>query len=455
MTTALAERHERLDQAVLAPLRRTTWRFYVWTAFLLAVVGWGLYAYSVQLRGGLAVTAMRDKISWGIYISSFVFFIGISHAGTLISAILRVAHAPWRMPITRMAEFITVVALMVGALMPLIDLGRPDRLANMFIFGRWQSPLLWDIFSISTYLGGSMLYLYFPLIPDFALARDRLGPDASPLRRWTYTTLAVGWRGALTQRRRLALAMGMMMVIIIPVAVSVHTVVSWVFAMTLRPGWNSTVYGAYFVAGAIFSGIAMLLIVMAVLRKIYHLEEFITVKHFRYLGYLMGAFTVIMVYFVLSEYVTIGYKLPEGEDRLLAELFTGRYALLTWGYLFGGLLVPALIVFLPWTRRIGLIVLAAVLVAVFMWIERFLIVVPSLQVPQMPYEPASYFPSWVEWSILAGSFGLFALIITLFSRFFPVVSAWEVKEQDELELAPAHAAAAHGTPVSAPSPAGD
>src|SRR5512143_2530676 len=214
----LAAWRRRLEERVLAPLRGTGWRYYAWLAFLLAVLGWALYAYSLQIRYGLIVTNMRDRISWGLYIASFVFFIGISHAGTLLSAILRVTRAHWQMPITRMAEFITGVALMVAALFPAIDMGRPDRILNMVIFGRWQSPLIWDILAILTYLTGSLIYLYLPLIPDFALCRDRLGPEAPFWQRWLFDFASVGWKGTSTQRHQLERAMSVMMIVIIPVA---------------------------------------------------------------------------------------------------------------------------------------------------------------------------------------------------------------------------------------------
>jgi molybdopterin-containing oxidoreductase family membrane subunit len=435
MEGMMEARHRRLDQAVLTPLTRAPRGYVLWVTGLVAIVGWGFYAYSTQVSSGLIVTAMGNEIMWGLYISHFVFFIGISHAGTLISAILRVTQAPWRMPITRMAEFITVVALMIGASMPLIDMGRPDRVLNLLLYGRWQSPLLWDVLAITTYLAGSLIYLYLPLIPDLALCRDAIAHKVSPLKRWFYNTFSIGWAGTRAQHKKLASAMGMMMVVIMPVAVSVHTVVSWIFAMNLRPGWNSTVFGIYFVAGAIFSGIATIIIVMAVLRKLYHLEEFITEKHFRYLGYLMGVFSVIMIYFNLSEHLTTGYKVAEGDEFLLTQLMTGTYSSSYWVYAVGGLVVPVLLVFLPWTRTIVGVVVAALLVDVGMWLERFLIVVAPLRVPLMPYEPASYSPTWVEWSIIAAAFAAFMLMITLFSRLFPVISVWEVKEQEERELA--------------------
>ncbi len=261
---------EELEGKVLAPLASTGWRYFVWVGLLLAVIAWAVVMYVRQLQNGLIDTGMRDRISWGLYITSFVFFIGISHAGTLLSAILRVVKARWQLSVTRMAEFITVVALMVGALFPIIDMGRPDRVLYMIFYGRWQSPLVWDFLAITTYLTGSMIYLYLPLIPDFALCRDRLGATSSAWKRHFFTIAAAGWTGTPNQRRSLDRSMTIMMIVIIPVAVSVHTVVSWLFGMTLREPFNSSVFGAYFVAGAIFSGVAAIILLMATLRRLLH-----------------------------------------------------------------------------------------------------------------------------------------------------------------------------------------
>ena len=418
----------RLEERVLAPLRGTGWRYYAWFTFLLAVLGWAIYCYAQQLTNGLIVTHMRDRISWGLYIASFVFFIGISHAGTLLSAILRVTKAHWQMPITRMAEFITGVALMVAALFPVIDMGRPDRVLNMFFFGRWQSPLIWDITAILTYLTGSLIYLYLPLIPDLALCRDRLGPQAPAWQRWFFTITSIGWKGTPAQRRALDRAMSIMMIVIIPVAVSVHTVVAWVFSMSLRVTLNSTLFGIFFVAGAIYSGIAAIIILMAILRWVLHLEEFITKTQFVYLGYLLVALAAIMAYMNISEYLTTGYKMEEGIRFQIQQLFVGQFAGLFWFYILGGMLSPILLMMSPRTRTIRGVIVAAVLVIVAMWIERYLIIVAGFRVPLMAYAPDNYSPSWVEWSILAGGFALFMLIISIFAKLFPVVSIWEVIE---------------------------
>ncbi len=437
------EWRERLERRGLAPLTGTSGRYWIWIAFLVAVVGWGLFAYATQLENGLLVTDMRDRISWGVYIASFVFFIGISHAGTLLSAILRASKARWQLSITRMAELITVVALLVGALFPFIDMGRPDRILNLLWYGRWQSPLMWDILAITTYLAGSTLYLLLPLIPDFALARDRIGPSASRFRRTLFTMAAVGYHDTPAQRRALERAMTVMMIIIIPVAVSVHTVVSWIFAMTLRVPMNTTVFGPFFVAGAIYSGIAAIILLMVVLRRVLHLEEYITATQFKSLGYLLGAFTLIMLYFNLQEYLVHGYKLEAGMPFHFEQLTTGPFAPLFWFYILGSIVLPGLIILHPRTRTIRGIVAAAILVLLGMWVERYLIVVAGLRVPLMPYEPSGYAPTWVEWSILGGGFGLFALIISAFTKLFPVISIWEVVEHRGPEPT--------ATPDSAPS----
>jgi len=388
----VASFNERLTSTVMAPILRTSRLYFAWVLFLLLVIAWGLFAYTKQLQDGLVVTGMRDRISWGFYITNFVFFIGISHAGTLISAILRVSQAAWRTPVTRMAEFITAVALAVGGLQPLLDLGRPDRFYFVIIHGRWQSPVIWDFLSITTYFTASIVYLFLPMLPDLGLFRDEMNARGGGLRARLYTLMAIGWQGTGDQRRRLGIAIVIMMILIIPIAVSVHTVVSWIFAMTVREPWDSTIFGAFFVAGAIFSGIAMLIVVMAILRKVYHLEEYIKEKQFVYLGYLLAAMAMIMIYANLSEFVTTGYKINEDSEFHFRQLFAGQFAGFYWYYFIGGLVAPPLLMLIPFTRNMKGVLTASVLVLVAMWVERYFIVVASLRVPLMPYEAANYTP---------------------------------------------------------------
>ena len=387
---------------------------------------------------------MTNYFSWGVYIVNFVFFIGVSHAGTLVSAILRVTGAQWRRPITRMAEAITLFALMVGAPMVNIDMGRPDRMLNIVSHGRLQSPIVWDVLSICTYMTGSIIYLYLPMIPDLAILRDRgVG------RLWQkklYRALALNWRGTPKQHQLLERAITIMAIVIIPVAISVHTVVSYIFSMTLRPGWHSTIFGPYFVVGAIFSGIAAIITAMALFRHFSHLSRYLTEDVFKKLGALLLTLNLVYIYFTFSEYITMGYTGETRDKRLLTALLHGPYAARFWGMVIIGLLIPAVLLTLPWTRNLRGIVTASILVNIGMWMKRFIIVIPTLAAPFMPVQTPggvalSYVPTWVEWSITAAAFATFTLLYFLFATVFPIISIWEVTENaDASEAAPALAA---------------
>jgi Ni/Fe-hydrogenase subunit HybB-like protein len=431
VTQAPTSYRERLEQATFRPALETSRGYRLLVVSMLVVILLGLFAWIRQLDEGLVVTGMRDRITWGLYISVFIFFTGISMAGTLISAILRATNAGWRTPITRIAEAITVVALVCGAALIVADMGRPDRLYNVLIHGRWQSPILWDVLAVATYLTASAVYLGIPMVPDLAMFRDRLVGRVGRWRTRFYTFGSIGWQGLPDQRRALHRAIGILMVIMIPIAVSVHTVVSWIFGMTLRVGWNTTIFGLLFVAGAIFSGIATLVIVLAILRRAYKLEEFITERHFVNLGYLLAVFTLIMMYINASEYLTTGFKLEEGEEFLFRQLFLGQFAGLYWFYFLGGLALPGLLILWRRTRTIKGIVAAAVLVNLGMFIERYFIVVSAQRVPLMPYEPFDYLPTWTEWTITAAVGALFVLLIAVFVKVFPIFAVWEMTEEHE------------------------
>ncbi|RME45521.1 MAG: hypothetical protein D6796_10390 [Caldilineae bacterium] len=315
------------DKAKLIdPLFTTGPRYWAAILFLLAVIGWGGYVYVRQIILGLGQTGMQRPAYWGVYMVNFIFFIGISHAGTLISAILRVTQAEWRRPITRVAEAITAFALIVGTLQIIFDLGRPDRFLYVFRYGRAQSPLLWDAMSVTAYFLGSVTYLYMPMIPDIALLRDHCPENAPRWRKWLYTLLALGWRGNRTQWVRLEKAIAVLAVLIIPIAVSVHTIISWILATTVQPGWHSTIFGPYFVVGAIFSGIGALFIAMAFVRKLMGLEEYYTLRQYRNLGFLFIAMTAIWFYFTGAEHLTLAAGQQTAEFPVLASKLWGQFA---------------------------------------------------------------------------------------------------------------------------------
>jgi molybdopterin-containing oxidoreductase family membrane subunit len=410
------------QQILLRPLVHTTRVFWIWVGVLSVITLWGAAAYLIQVRNGLGVTGLNTPEYWGIYIICFVFFIGISHAGTLISAILRIAKAEWRRSITRSAEFITVLVIAFGAVQPVIDLGRPDRLLYIIIKGQPFSPLLWDVLSISLYLTASTIYLYLPMIPDLALIRDiGLRPT------WLYWFLAIGYQDSARNRRILEKIIGVGAVVVIPIAVSVHTVIAWIFALTLRPMWHSTIFGPYFVVGAIFSGIAALIIAMAILRRVYHLENYFKDVHFDYMGRLLLVMTLMWTYFTFAEYLTAWYGGEEAEMATFWAKVSGAYAIPFWLMVFSCFVAPFLLMCRGATRGVWGTSIASVFVVVGMWLERFNIVVPTSVHPRIEMA-ASYWPSWVELSIMAGTFSGFILVYMTATKFFPIISLWEIQE---------------------------
>jgi len=420
------------DGILFEPVRTTGKNFYITVSILGALTLLGLIAYITQYRTGLGVTGLSRQIFWGIYITNFVFFIGISHAGTLISAILRICQAEWRRPITRAAETITVLVLFFGVGSILIDLGRPDRMLNIIKNANFESPLLWDVTSIGIYLTASSIYLYIALIPDIALLRD----GGAKKLKWLYQILSLGWAGTQRQHNILRIAIAICAVAVIPIAVSVHTVVSFVFAMTIQPMWHSAIFGPYFVVGAIFSGVAALLISMFLIRKYFHLEEYLKPIHFNNLGILLLVMALFRFYFTFSEYLATYYGNEPSHMTIFWSKFTGQFAPYFWAMFIFCFAIPFPL--LAWNRTRNTVLgptIASVAVVIGMWLERFVIIVPTLTSQRLSLEPVPYFPTWVEWSILAGCVSLFMLLYVVFSKLFPIISIWEIREGREKKRA--------------------
>jgi Ni/Fe-hydrogenase subunit HybB-like protein len=426
---AIAQRHHK----ILSPLTRTGWPFWITTGLLSLVFLWSFFAFGWQYVWGLGETGMGHPVSWAFYLVNFVFFIGISHAGTLISAILRITHAGWRTPITRAAEVVTVFALAAGPTNILFDLGRSIKFHWVALHANFISPLLWDFTCIMTYFITCVLFLYVLMIPDIALLRDRF-----PRRRWLYKPLSLGWTGTEKQERILNKLSTFLCIAVIPVAVSVHTVVSWVFGMQTQPMWHSTIFGPYFVAGAIYSGIAVIILVAAILRRVYHLEDYLQPIHFNNLGLLLLTMALLWFYFTLAEYLTTIYGSGEAEVAVFWTKFTGKYSILFWAMGLLCFVIPFLILAFKRTRTILGTSIASASVLVGMWLERYLIIIPTLTEPRLPYARGSYVPSWVEWSMMAGLCAGFILAIILFSKIFPVVTLWEMDKEEKEKTERAH-----------------
>lgn len=432
------QHRQEMREVVLRPLRHTGIAGKLWIAFLVIVFLFGCYAYYLQLKNGLKVTAMRDYASWGLYISNFVFFVAISLVGALISSVLRLTNFSWYRPITRIAEIIAVSGIIFAGLIIIVDMGRPDRVLNLFTHGRIQSPIVWDVIIVSTYLVMSILFLYFPLLPAIAYCRDTL-TEKPKWQRWIYKTLALGWTGNHTQWKLMKRSIAIICILIIPLAISIHTVTAWLFATTLRPGWDSTNFGPYFVAGAFQAGTACVIIAMFVFRKAYNLQKYITEVHFNQMGKLLVFLCLIYAYFNLNEYLVPAYKMRGAEGKLLNDLFTGHYAPLYWSVQIFGMALPAVLLLWKKARKPLPVAIIALAVVVAAWFKRYLIVTPIMLHPYTPIQnvPANwavYFPTWIEIAIVSASLAGVLLIITVFSKFFPIVSIWETLENEGIEL---------------------
>ncbi len=394
--------------------------------FLLLVIGFGMYALYIQVADGHIVTGMRDNVVWGLYIVNFIFFIGISYAGALISGILHLLRVPWRTPIIRMAEMITVISTMIGPAYILLCIGRLDRLPNLVLFGRIQSPIIWDVIAITTYLSGSIIFLYLAMIRDLAILRDNPVKNA----RWRnpiYRFLAVRYKDTTKQKELLNVSTDLLSIVIIPLAILVHSVLAWIFGMTLRPGWHSTIFAPYFVIAAVYSGTGVLIIVMWVFRKIYHLESQITKIHFNYLGIIMIVLGAMYGYFTFSEYLTSWYGSIKWDMEVLYRLFNpSEYWHLFVFAVFFGVLVPIIIVTVPRFRNINSIAFAACIAVLALWVKRYLIIIPTLETPMLPIhdlrpEYVHYSATWVEWALTFAGIALFILLFYLFSKFIPII----------------------------------
>ena len=407
-----------------------------WTGLLLLICLIGGYAYYRQLRNGLVVTAMRDYVSWGIYISNFVFFVAISLVGSLITAIFRLSNVKWSTPLTRIAEIIAVSAIVMASLIIIVDMGRPERFYNLFLHGRIQSPIMWDVIVIATYFCISILLLYFPLLPDLKILikyKDKSGPGLNKLYRFQGSF----WKGTKEQFRISNKSINILCILIIPVAFSIHTVTSWLFATTYRPGWDSTNFGAYFISGAFLVGAGGVVVAMYIFRRYYHLEKYITELHFEKMGRIVVLLALLYLYFNVNEYLVPAFKMKKSEEAHLVELFTGEFSVMFWFAIMVGMIIPIIILLFKKGRKPLPMFIAGAMIVVGAWFKRYLIVTPTLLHPFLPMQdvPLSYkhyFPSWEEWAIAMGSLAAALLIITFFARVYPIIPIEEtIMEQNE------------------------
>ena len=419
------------NQEVLYTTQRTTRLGWVVIVLLLGGVGMAGASWLVQIFTGLGVTGLDSTIFWGLYIVNLVYFIGIGHAGTFISAAFRVLKIETRRPLARAAETVTLFALAAAALFPIIHLGRPWKVYWMIPFPNqrqlWpnpQSALLWDATAILTYVIGSILFIYLSLIPDLAMARER----TTGWRQRLYRALALGWRGTDREWSLQERASNIFAYVIIPVMFSVHTIVSWDFAMTIQPGWHSTIFGPFFIVGALFSGVAAVIMVMGALRRFMNLGYFIRPEHFDAMAKFLLVMSFAWVYFYFGEFLINWYGNLPPERTILNLLTSGEAAPLWYAMLFCNIVVP---VGLLWNRRVrrspAMLFLISIFVQIGMYLERYIIVGVMLGRPELPFKWGSYTPA-LEAVVAAGAFAFVAAFYMLFTRIFPIIPLWEVAE---------------------------
>ena len=405
--------------------------YFVWMAVLGLVLTAGILAWTSQVWLGLGVTGLRTPQFWALYITAFVFWIGIGHAGTLISAILYLFRARWRTSVYRAAEAMIVFAVLTAGLFPILHLGRMWFLYFLFpypnqrhLWPNFKSPLMWDVFAVGTYLSISVVFFLVGLVPDLAAVRD----VSSGWRRRIYGALALGWEGSDRQWRHYRRGYGLLAALATPLVLSVHSVVSWDFAMALVPGWHSTLFAPFFVDGAIFSGFAMVIVLVVPMRHFFGLHRYIQDRHLDALAKLVLATGLVLTYFYICEAFTAWYSGDVFERASLFWRVTESYAWALGLMYFCNCVVPLA---LFWRRvRVSPVALyvVSIVVLIGMWFERFNIIVPSLAHDFYPYTWGIYLPAVVDTTICVASFAWFFLLFLGFIRLMPSVSIVEVKE---------------------------
>jgi len=406
----------------------------VYVVSLLIVISmllWGVYSWYMQIRWGMGVDGMNQASFWGVYIVTFVFWIGIGHAGTLISAILFLVRSRWRTGVYRASEAMTVFAVMTAAMFPLIHLGRVWQLYWMFpypnqrqIWVNFKSPLMWDVFAISTYFTISLVFFYVGLLPDMAVVRDH----ASGFTKRVYNMFCLGWRGTSRQWHHYMAAYGFFAAFAAPLVLSVHSVVSWDFAMAHTPGWHSTIFPPYFVAGAIFSGCAMVLTLTIPMSRIFGWKDYINVWHFENLAKMCLLTSAILSYAYVMEYFTAWYSQNAAEWEIFRWRVTGELAWAFYLMVFCNCVVPLLFYFKRVRTSLPALFVISIVINVGMWMERFNIIVSSTAHSFDPNMWRMYSPTIIEIGILVGSVGWFMMWFLLFSKTLPAVAITEVKE---------------------------
>ncbi|MGB4840205.1 MAG: NrfD/PsrC family molybdoenzyme membrane anchor subunit [Saprospiraceae bacterium] len=424
--------YHQITEDLISPTEKTPTKEWVFGFIIsVSVLTWGVFCILWTIWVGIGSWNLNRTINWSWDITNFVWWIGIGHAGTLISAILLLFRQKWRTGVNRAAEAMTIFAVMCAGLFPLIHMGRiwlamfilPYPNTRGPLWPNFNSPLLWDVFAISTYLTVSVLFWYTGLVPDFATVRDR----AKGLRRKIYNTLSFGWTGSAKHWQRWESLSLVLAGLATPLVLSVHTIVSFDFATSVIPGWHTTIFPPYFVAGAIFSGFAMVLTLMIITRKLFHLQDYITIEHIESMNKVILLTGTIVGVAYLTELFIAWYSGYVYEQFAFFNRALGPYWWAYFGMMFCNVVSPQFFWKKSFRRNVTLTFFLSIVVNIGMWFERFVIIATTLARDYLPSSWSLYSPSWVEIGIYLGTFGLFFTCFLIFARVAPVVAVAEIK----------------------------
>ncbi len=416
-------------EAAMRPMRRASMQFWVAIAILTAIVVSGVYAWIVQLQQGMGVAGYSDSSFWAIYIADVVAFIGVSYGGAVVSAILLLTGASWRAPLARLSEGMALVTVLVGAAFIFPHLGRPERVLEMVTQPNFASPVFWDMMAIITYTCVTFVFFLLPLVPDTAILRGAHPDELGHGRLLLYRLISRNWVGSTRQRKVLHSAILITAIVIIPLAVAVHSVLSWAFALVSRPGWHESIWAPYFVIAALYSGVALVILVTAGFRRGYHLETYITKRHFERLGFIMVALSAVYIYLTFADLLPSAYVGEAGPSEIIHGMLVGDVAMWFWIFLLLGTIAPIVLVALPWTRNVWGIAIAAGLVVVVMWIKRVLMVVETAGYDRLTGTFGDFFHfTWVSIAITLAGAAAIPLGLMLLFRVVPLIAIDEVAE---------------------------
>lgn len=437
MTTNTQELLIKYGQHLSKPSK--TWYIIMGVLGLFVLVGF--YALVRQIVDDHIITGMRDNVVWGAYIVNFIFLLGISYSGAIISGIFHLGRIDWGKPLIRIIEIITFITILIGPIYILLCIGRLDRLHYLFIYARIQSPIIWDLFAVIIDLVLCTFYLYLTFIKDFSLMY--LNSDKLNLKNWqikSFKFLSLGYRGTINQKKRLNKALDIMAALIIPTAVVAYSLLAWLFGMNLKEGWDDSLFAPYFIVSAVFSGFAMIIIIMWVIRRLFKAESILTEGHFNFMAYGMFIMALIFGYFTFSDYITRWYNTTEATSALIYKyLSLDHYGLMTYTMLFFTSIVPIIVVAIPALRTKFNYMITAVLVLFGLWLFRYLLIVPVLETPYIPIvstDPAvlNYTATWIEWALVAAGFAGGIMLFMVILKFIPVFPIAEMEENHTFKL---------------------